>query len=735
VAEPEPSSDRTAALTAAAASAAMVAFQLAGKATRDALFLSTFGVAALPRMVIVAGLVSALVTIALSRMMARVGPGRLVPPLFALSALLLLAEWGLAGARRPLAAVVFYLHFGALGALLVSGFWAVVTERFDPRSARRTIGRITAGASAGAILGGILPDRMAGLLPVTAMFPLLAVLHLISAALVLRLCPATPQRGGAGPGAAGAEPSLSARQAFVASPYLRALALLVALTAMAEGLLDWVFKARATSAGPSGEQLLSLFALFYTVTALLGIVIQAAALRPALVRIGTARTAALLPAGVSLGALGGLLIPGLLPLMVGRGIELVLRQSVFRGAYELLFTPVTPREKHATKLLVDVGAARLGDVAGGALIQVTILLAAATAGTLLLGVTIVVSLAALIVARWLHRGYGAALARSLTLRADQIAMTDTMESSALLQTVGGFDLGALRSLAAEAPVPGARAATPAARVQGSRPGRLEAMGSGDARTVREALVDGPLTPPLVERAIGLLAWDEVAPAAIQALGEVARGEIATLVRHLLDQDEEFAVRRRLVRVVGEVPMLEAVEALLGALGDRRFEVRFRAGRGLSHRLSETPGLEVDRERVIAAVLVEVTVERSLWESRRLLDEADDGWDPLEAEVVRNRAGRSLEHVFTLLALILPREPLRLAYHALHTDDRQLRGTALEYLESVLPAPVRERLWRFLEPDGRSRADQDGTPDQLLERLLMSHESIMLAVKMLRRAEQ
>jgi len=33
---------------------------------------------------------------------------------------------------------------------------------------------------------------------------------------------------------------------------------------------------------------------------------------------------------------------------------------------------------------------------------------------------------------------------------------------------------------------------------------------------------------------------------------------------------------------------------------------------------------------------------------------------------------------------------------LHTDDLQLRGSALEYLESVLPAQTRERLWPFLE---------------------------------------
>ncbi len=325
---PGRNSDRTAAIAATVASTAMVAFQLAGKATRDALYLSTFGIGSLPRMVIVAALLSALMTIALSRVLARLGPARLVPWLFAASAVLLLGEWLLAGVARPVAAVLFYLHFSALGALVVSGFWAMVTERFDPHTARGTIGRITVGASIGGLVGGLLPERVGAVFSVTAMLPLLATLHLVSAVLVLAVRPAPRTRGEVEPG--DPDKPLAATGIFRTSSYLRQLALLVALTALAEGLLDFVFKARATATAPSGEQLLRLFAMFYTATALLTILVQAAALRPALARLGVARSAALLPAGVSLGAVGGLLLPGLLPLLLARGIEIVLRNSLFR---------------------------------------------------------------------------------------------------------------------------------------------------------------------------------------------------------------------------------------------------------------------------------------------------------------------------------------------------------------------------------------------------------------------
>jgi ATP:ADP antiporter, AAA family len=714
----------------------MVAFQLAGRATRDALYLSTFGVGTLPRIVIVAAVLSALVSIGLSRVLSRVGPGKLIPQLFALSAGLLLLEWAFVGAARPVVAVIFFLHFSALGALLISGFWAMVNERFDPRSARGTIGRITAGASVGGLLGGILPERVVAHLPLTAMLPLLAAFHLLSAVLVLGLRPSAVAGQKGEMGDLETEPVLSARRAFQASPYLRGLVLLVALTAIAEGILDWVFKMRATASAPSGEQLLRLFAGFYTGTALLTIVLQTTLLRRTLARLGIARSAALLPAGVSLGALGGLLFPGLVPLLLARGTELVLRNSFFRGAYELLFTPVPPHEKRATKLLVDVGAARLGDIAGGALIQLTLLVAAAAAGKLLLGATIVVAFMALAVARRLHRGYVGALARSLELRADQVPGVSADDASALLQTVGGFDLTQIRTISRSVqPVP--QPLKPVAQAGEPEPEarRLLALGSADPQVVRLALREGPLTPPILKSAIGLLAWDDVAPAVIRALRGVALSQTATLVSSLLDQNEDFAIRRRLVLALAECPTPEAFEGVLRSLDDARFEVRYRAGRALNHLQTANPELVVDRERVLAAVLAEVAVERGLWESRQLIDAADDGWAPLGAELLRDRAGRSLEHVFTLLALILPREPLRLAYHGLYTDDRHLRGTALEYLESVLPERVREKLWRFLEP-GALRSDPAGrTPDQVLDNLIASRESIVLALAAVRRKSE
>jgi AAA family ATP:ADP antiporter len=731
--------DTRAAFAAAAAATVIITLQLASKATRDALFLSSFGVAALPPMVIASAILSVVLTILLARIMAQSRPAALVPRLFALSGLLLLAEWALVGpARRP-AAMLVYLHFSAVGAILVSGFWAIINERFDPRSARRTIGRITAGGSLGGLLGGVLPERVGSTLPLTTMLPILALLTLVASGLVLAVEHGATPPPVADEEAADTEPMLTGSRVLRNSSYLTSLALLVTLTSSAEAVLDYVFKARASAATTTGEELLRFFAAFYTATALVGLFIQVTALRSLLGKLGIARSASLLPAGVSAGAVGALLVPGLLSVLVARGMEVVLRSSLFRAAYELLFTPVAPPEKRATKLLLDVGAARVGDVVGGTLILGTLALTTGGAARILLVLTFVLSVMALAVARRLHLGYVATLEGSLHRRAGELPDAVQDDAGALLQTVGGFDLSGIRTRAAfltarqdRSPQISASPVAATSAIPTETP-LNRAVRGGNSAEVRRVLTDFPLSTEQVETAIELLAWDAVAPVAVAALRKVASSNTRLLLRHLLDPNEDFAIRRRLVNVLAASRSPEAFEGLAQALNDRRFEVRYRAGRALTQMAGQVDGARMDRERVLAVILNEMGVDRGVWESRQLIDAAEEEYSPMEAEVLRDRVSRSMEHLFTLLSLIYPRETLRLAFHALHTNDPYLRGTALEYLETVLPDTIWGRLLPLLE-QGEVPARPRGSADALRD-LLASRESISLALSEARRQER
>lgn len=670
-------------------------------------------------MFIAAAIVSATLTILLTRLMMRVGPGRLIPPLFAGSAVLLLVEWWLTGTARPVAAVLVYLHFAGLGALLVSGFWAIVNERFDPRTARGTIGRITTGASMGGVLGGVLSERVGALFELPVMLPVLAALHLIAAICVWQL----HRPRASTTGTSETPRTLAPRHAFRRSGYLRQLAMLVVLTAVVEGLLDYLFKATASSMFNNGDELLRFFAAFHLIAAMLTIAVQLVILRTLLDRAGIGRTVALLPGGVAGGATIALLIPGALVVFAMRGLEMVLRGSVFRAGYEMLFTPVSPEEKRATKLLVDVGAARVGDVIGALIVQATIILGLVTSVPLLFA-TLIVAILALVVAQRLDAGYTRALGRSLQRQARHLGPGPV--ASAMLETFGALDLSTLRAelgtSGAHTPVissdPTPQPVTPRNTLTASVP-----------ENVRNALLAAQMTPEQIEQVIGLLAWDAIAPDAIQALRRLPADALPRLLAHLHDQHEDFAVRRRLIPVLADRPSQETFDGLLQALEDTRFEVRYRAGQGLSRIFSRKPEIRVDRERVMRTILQEVDVERGVWESRQIIDQGE-AWTALEADVVRDRATRSLEHVFTLLSLILPRETVMIAFHGLHTSDPYLRGTALEYLEAVLPEQLRQKLWPFLEAEDRI-VPMRRNADQAIQQLLASRESIMLALDRVR----
>src|SRR5262249_24558755 len=145
-----------------------------------------------------------------------------------------------------------------------------------------------------------------------------------------------------------------------ASPQLLRLSLLVVLAAVAGALLDYVFKAGA----PRQGSLLGFFAVYYTATGVATIVLQAALGRLVMGLLGPAAALGALPAVAAASAGVAALVPGALARLIARGAENLVRSSFFRSGSELLFAPMPERDKRGTKVLIDVGMDRVGDVTG-----------------------------------------------------------------------------------------------------------------------------------------------------------------------------------------------------------------------------------------------------------------------------------------------------------------------------------------------------------------------------------
>jgi hypothetical protein len=196
------------------------------------------------------------------------------------------------------------------------------------------------------------------------------------------------------------------------------------------------------------------------------------------------------------------------------------------------------------------------------------------------------------------------------------------------------------------------------------------------------------------------------PAARAALKRMGVKITGMFVDALLDPERDFVIRRRVPRMLVDLPSPRCVDGLFAALQDARFEVRFYAGRALYLLLKDHPHLSVQPEHVWEELNRELSLQRSVWNSHRLLDDRGSHDTPwfFDPELL-DRAERNLEHLFTLLALVLPEGAVRIAFRALHTNDAQLKGTAFEYLESVTPPPTRQLLLPMLEADAEIRSTE------------------------------
>lgn len=686
----------------------MIAGQVGAKATRDALFLSIFPATELPKAMLASAVLAIAAMVLMSRGLAYFGPARLVPALFALSGFAFAGEWWLARHAPQTAAWVIYLHVAVVGVTVISGFWSVVNERFDPHTAKRVVGRIAAGATVGGLLGGVGAERVATYFDAPTMLLVLAALNIMAALSTTRTAinptgrrPAPPSRtADAG----------SALTHLSRNPYLQRIGALVGLTALTAGLVDYAFKAQAAAAyADSGsEALMSFFALFYTATSLVAVVLQTGLGGRLLARLGLGGTMAILPGAMVLAGVLGAAVTRLWSMVLLRGTQAALESSLFREAYELLFTPVPPEVKRPTKAVLDVGFDRLGGAIAGGLVMLLLALSPELATRVSVTIAAVVAAGTLWVALWLQRGYVQQLAASLrsgTIQLDERDVVDATTRRTLSETTMAIDreklLEEIQKLRTEPRVETAKGQVALAATMAS--GRAEdgrsawgaadqdgpPAGDGDGRAdeiveriaglrsgarprIEQALA-GPLDPTLVAHVVPLLERDDLARRALRALGTVAEQRAGQLTDALLDPQQSVEVRRRVARLLGDHPTPRAAAGLLEALEDDHAQVRQRAGAALVELVARRPELAPPRRVVFAIVQREI----------------------------RKREEPNLDHLFAIMSLCLDADTLTLALQALRSDDETMQGTSLEYLEHVLPEQIAESLWPYLEELSRA----------------------------------
>ncbi|HEY8149271.1 MAG TPA: hypothetical protein VIK51_10240, partial [Vicinamibacteria bacterium] len=362
--------------------------------------------------------------------------------------------------------------------------------------------------------------------------------------------------------------------------------------------------------------------------------------------------------------------------------------STFRSAYELLYTPLPPSQKRPAKPLVDVGADRVGTLVGSAATAVVLAVMGrhTTQGlAVLAGAGAVVMLA---IALRFHRAYVIALVDSLRAGAVRLEEAEVLDATTrqTMETYSRAEPPTSPMTAAAAP---SLAPPGAAEELDATLRRAADLRSGDIVRVRAALSQGLVEPGLVAAALPLLRRDDLFGDVIPALRRAAPACTGQLLDALLDERVDPVIRRRIPRVLASVPTQRAADGLLAGLESERLDLRYRCAQALV-RLSQRAAVSIPAGRVFAV-------------ARREIAGMGAG------------GGSRLEHVFAILSLALEREPIEIALRALRGRDPTLRGTALEYLDHVLPPAIREALWPRLGPTAAlpARRAVDDVRDELL----------------------
>jgi hypothetical protein len=641
--------------------AALIAQQVGSNAIRDGLFLSIFSVQRLPYFMAGAAVLAIFAAQFSGYLLARLGPVRIAPALFVSSATLFLIEWLLLRWQPPASAVLLYLHSSVLGPIAISSFWSLLNERFDPHSAKPLMARVAGAATFGGLIGGVSAERVAALFPQGTLLPLLGLAGGICVTGAIAL----------GKGASTSRPRVieepdrsGAWTQVRRQPLLRNLAVVVALAAMLAALVDYLLKAEAVGYFGKGPHLVRFFGLFYAGTALAAVAIQASLGRVVLGRLGLGGSVASHPAVVGVASVLGFVLPppwrGILP----RGLDVVVRSSTFRTGYELLYTPLAEATKRSAKSVIDVGCDCAGKGTGAVLILLLVGVAPSHPFVAVNLAAVLIASGEFVVARRLRGEYVGALEGGLRRQGSDfdLAAVYSMADFTVARSMAGLDQAAvLKALGSPGVV--RDAAPPADPVVTA----IHEFRSGDPLRIRAALRNPPRDPLIIGALVPLLANDDSVRLVVSALGTFGSRAAGEMVSVLLDPATPDVIRRRLPLALKSCPSPIARDGLMAALEAFDFECRLRCGRALLALTDEHPELVKPFPTALSLV------EREL---------SGDGVPHLLKE-----------HVFNLLALALEREPVRIAARAFGTDDAYMRGTALEYLETVLPA----RLFSALRP--------------------------------------
>jgi AAA family ATP:ADP antiporter len=341
------------------------------RAARDGIFLHKFSALELPYVYIGIGIVIGFIVAIYIRLAAKVSQVWLISGCLLFFLLNIIAFWGALRAEWAPAPWIFYVWTSAFGIIITTQVWTVANSVLDLRQARRLFPLVAyggiLGGAAGGLMGAWLVKSIGTENLLLVQIPLL-LLAIVVAQVLIRRHSVTGRAEHAGKaGGEGHRAFGAVAKVILASPYLRLIVGLLALSAIVTLIVGFQFNVVVQHAFHNNKDQITAFCASFTAYLAFGaFLLQVIAGSRMVEKLGIRVTLFILPVAVMLGTVTLLAFP--VALWAGgvlKGSDYTIRYSIDRVSTELLYVPVPHGVKTQIKAVIDMVVQRLADGVGG----------------------------------------------------------------------------------------------------------------------------------------------------------------------------------------------------------------------------------------------------------------------------------------------------------------------------------------------------------------------------------
>jgi len=337
--------------------------------------INDLGADNMPYVMLGAGLVIGLLMHQYTRAVRRLPRAWVIPVTQAGIVVLLVAFWALLRTGAVWVGVAFYVLGLILGLLLISQFWTLANDIYDPRQAKRLFGFIGGGASLGGALGAGITSTLIRQVGAANMVLVGAAALVACTLVVLLILKHHRMRDNADLGLE--EEGVSGREALRLlreSPHVKVIAVVIGFAAASAQIIDLQISLVAEAiSGAGGEDAIGAFLAdiqFYVSIA--GFVVQIALTRWIHRTFGLGVALMLLPVALG-GSAAVILITGAFwATGLARVVDATLRYTVDKTTREVLFLPLPADLKQRAKPFIDVTADRFAKAAAALVLLVLV---------------------------------------------------------------------------------------------------------------------------------------------------------------------------------------------------------------------------------------------------------------------------------------------------------------------------------------------------------------------------